>query len=141
MIKDLITLARIDVLRKELLERSLVDEEGKPYLSIPKLPLTYYSKDGKVYTYSVIRCTSDMDVELIQSLSINQSLLVVGEVINNTYVWKDEESQDMYEELREVGKYRRYEPMKDDTGQYVLDERMEVVKAKTPHPYMQGLFA
>lgn len=122
--KDLITLARIEDLRTELISLEMVDESGKPKLHILKTPTQRHGNE----TLALVRCKDHATVGFIYSLS---SVEVLGEAVNKEYVFKSDEAKDKYEQLRGVGGHYTPQYYADENG----DEH-EIFK-----PYMFGLFA
>lgn len=120
--KDFITLAKLDDLRKELVDNEYVNEDT-PYLPFTKIPTRVSKITG--YTVSLVRCNED-DLSKFKSIQILGNCVKEGG--NNKYVFNNKETQKLYEDHTGVLEDKSY-----------TDEEGNVVTYK--EPYLIGVFA
>jgi hypothetical protein len=117
---------------------NMIDEDGVPNISITKIKKGF-TKDSRAVTYAVVRCTTPEHVVQLHELVDRDALQVVGKVVQGQYEFKDELHQEAYEELMEVGKYRKYFPKINEDGSVAM-ENGQLVTEPTAHPYKFGVF-
>lgn len=95
-----------------------VDDDGTLSFMVTKIPVTY-TKDGK----SLCLCRGVVR----ETIELSTSIKVLGECINNEYIFDSQESRDIYESVY-------------DTTTRTIDDGEGGSTVYTP-PYIMGVFA
>lgn len=138
MLKDFIVLKDLDAYSDR--SNKLSKEDVEELDNLPKLPEIKGFIGSREHAVTIIRCDSEQG-NAVSKLACQGLAEILGEVIDNKYVFISETKQLKYEKLRKVGAYREYLPSFHEDGSIVLDENYNTVKVRTAHPYMFGLFA